>query len=145
MVCQPTDEITHRLTATCGYQWRESGGVGMFAVSNLPKLLTEMTPLLEKRLADIDWSGTIALCGQRHRAAVRISRGRVQALAKLPRRADITLAGSDDTITSILLAGQTPFEAYLQTDLSITPMLNERTSAMLEALLPKAEGFGWFR
>ena len=55
------------------------------------------------------------------------------------------MGGSDRTITKIVGAIETPFEAYLQLDLAIQPMLNDAARQMLEKLFPRAEDFGWFR
>jgi len=124
-----------------GYSTRRYGGVSMFAVLDLPQFLEEITPLLERRLAKSDWVGTIALCGEKHRAGLTIRRGRVKIQPWPPADADITLAGSDAAITRIVAGVQTPVEPYLQLELQITPALNERVLELLETLFPRVQSY----
>ena len=124
-----------------GYSSRRRGAVSMFALLDLPQFLEEITPLLERRMAKSDWAGTIALCGQEHRAGLAIRNGRVQVQPRPPARADITLAGSDAAITRIVAGVHTPFEPYLQLDLQITPPLNERVLELLETLFPRVQSY----
>lgn len=126
-----------------GYRTEKSGGIAMIALQNLPQFFREISGLLERRLAKTDFSGTVAIRGERHRAALRVDSGRVAVPARLPARADITLSGSDDTITRIVTGIASPFEAYLQIDLRISPMLTEKTQNMLEALFPRLEVHAW--
>jgi len=87
------------LLGPLGYTSRPSRGVDMLALVDLPQFFEEITPLLERRLRKNDWSGAIAIRGEKHRAALAIRDGRVGVCRRLPTRADITLAGSDATIT----------------------------------------------
>jgi len=52
-------------------------------------------------------------------------------------------AGADETITRIVGGIETPFEAYLQLHLQITPMLNDNVRGLLERLFPRLEVFTW--
>ncbi|KPK84627.1 MAG: hypothetical protein AMJ81_05135, partial [Phycisphaerae bacterium SM23_33] len=136
-------EFLAPLLQPLGYRGEETGGVGMIALLSLPQFLREISPLLERRLARAAWSGTVSLLGLKHRAALSIHAGRVAALPRPPRHADINLAGSDETITRIVAGIQTPFEAYLQLDLKIAPALTEKTTQLLETLFPRLEMFQW--
>jgi len=127
------------LLGPLGYAERLTGGVDMFALLDLPKFLDEITPLLERRLRKIDWSGTIAICGEEHRAALTIRDGRVAVRRRLPARADITLAGADATITRMVVGRCTPYEPYLQLDLKISPSLGLQARGLLETLFPRVE------
>ena len=129
-----------------GYRSRRTGEIDMFALLDLPQFLTELKPLLEHRLRAgkrSDWCGTVAVMGQKHRAALKIDRGRVRVLAAPPAGAEVSLTGSDLTITRIVGGIETPFEAYLQLDLRISPMLNDQVRDLLEALFPRLELFAW--
>lgn len=129
-----------------GYRSRRTGGVGMFGLLDLPRFLTELRPLLEHRLRAgkvSDWCGTVSIVGQKHRAALKIDRGRVEVLAAPPAGAEVTLTGGDLTVTRIVGGIETPFEAYLQLDLRIRPTLNDQSRGLLEALFPRLEMFAW--
>ena len=126
-----------------GYRSELTGGINMFALLNLPQFLDEIAPLLNHRLARKDFSGTIAILGAKHRAGLRIHAGRINALRRPPARPDIALSGSDAAITRIVAGIETPFEAYLQLDLMIAPMLNDATRDLLETLFPRLEVFNW--
>jgi len=132
-----TTETLAPLLQPLGYRVQKSGGVGMFALVDLPKFLQEMTPLLERRLQKSDWIGTVSILGERHRAGLAIRGPKVTALRKAPRRADITLEGSDKAITQIMCGVHTPFEPYLQLDLRVSPALNDQILKVLETLFPK--------
>jgi predicted acetyltransferase len=122
-----------------GYRSRKTGGVSMFGIINLPRFFEEICPLLEKRLEGQDWSGTIALEGEKHRAMLDIEKGRVRVAAGKPSRADIVIKGSDAAITRLVIGVQTAFEQLLQLDLKITPILNGQTKELLTKLFPKLE------
>jgi len=127
-----------------GYRTHRHGGVSMFALLNLPQFLDELRPLLAHRLAKKDkteYVGTIALVGEKHRAGLRIQTGRITVLNRPPSRPDIALVASDETITRIVVGVETPFEAYLQLRLRISPMLNDDVRDLLDALLPRLNEF----
>ena len=126
-----------------GYRSERGGGVAMIALENLPQFFREIAPLLSRRAVETTWGGTIAVCGERHRAALKIDRGEVIVLPRVPARPDIRLSGSDGTIARIVTGIETPFEAHLQLDLQAEPMLTERTQTMLEKLWPRLEVHAW--
>jgi len=112
----------------------------MFKIINLPMLLEELSPLLSRRLKDSDykdWHGKIGIAGDHHKATIIIEDGQVSASEEVVQDADILVSGDDDTITRIIAGRITPFEAYLQVELSIQPMVNDRVTGLLEALFPR--------
>ena len=132
-------EMLAPLLQPLGYVSRKHGGVGMFTLIHLPQFLAEIAPLLERRLKKKDWTGTLALCGETHRAGLTFRNGRVTVHERPPARADITLEGSDAALTRIVAGIHSPFEPYLQLDLKIAPALNHRFLELLEALFPKVQ------
>ncbi len=138
-------EVLAPLLQPMGYRTRKTGGVTMFALLNLPQFLEEIAPLLTRRLGKKDFTGTISILGRKHRAALKIDSGRVSVLRQPPNGADITLKASDDNVTRIVAGIETPFEAYLQQNMQIAPMLNENVRDLLETLFPRLQGFGWLR
>jgi len=133
-----TDTVVS-LLQPLGYRSRRTGSVSMFAILDLPQFLEEVRPLLEHRLEKFDWSGTIALRGERLRAGLEIENGRVTVHRRVPGRADIMCDASDATITRFVAGIHTPFEPYLQLDLSITPLLSGHSRELLEALFPRLD------
>ncbi len=109
----------------------------------LPQFLDEIRPLLERRLVKEDWAGTIAIRGDKHSAGLTIRNGRVTVHGRPPARAAITLSGSDETITRIVTGIETPFKAYWNLDLEITPALNSRVRELLDRIFPRSQMFGW--
>ena len=135
------DYISAALQRT-GYALRRHGGVMMLQIRHLPQFLQEIAAVLESRLLASeykDWEGTVDLLGERLQARVTIFRGRAKAGKPGAAPPDVSLTGSDDTITHIALGRKTPFEAYLQTELAIGPRINERLSGLVEVLFPKVE------
>jgi len=128
-----------QLLHSFGYSSQHGGGVQMFKIINLPMLLDELSPLLARRLKDSDhkdWHGRIGIAGQQHKATVIIEDGKVSASEEML-EADILISTDDDTVTRIIIGSATPFEAYLQTELSIEPMVNDQVTGLLETLFPR--------
>ncbi len=125
-----------------GYALRRHSGVMMLQIRHLHQFLQEIAPALESRLLTShykDWEGTVDLLGERLQARVAISKGKAKAGKPGATPPDVSLTGSDDAITHIALGRKTPFEAYLQTELTIGPRINERLSGLVEVLFPKVE------
>jgi ribosomal protein S18 acetylase RimI-like enzyme len=132
-------EMLGPLLQPLGYVSRKRGGVGMFKLIDLPQFLEEVAPLLERRLAKSDWTGTVALCGETHRAGLTIRKGRVTVQRRPAARAGIRLEGTDAAITRVVAGIDSPFEPYLQLDLEIAPALNRRFLELLETLFPRLQ------
>jgi len=130
-------EMLAPLLQPLGYRASKNGDVGMFALIHLPQFLREIAPLVERRMAKKDWTGTIALLGEKHRAGLALRRGRVRVLRDPPEHPDITLEGTDVAITQVVGGIHTVYEPYLQLQLRIAPPLNARTLDLLETLFPR--------
>ena len=112
----------------------------MTQIRNFVQFLQEISPVLEKRLADSDfkhWEGKIDLIAERLRARITVGEGSVQASAPTSRPADILLTCGDDTATRVALGRETPFEAYLQTRLTIEPRVSDSITKLVETVFPK--------
>lgn len=136
--CNEGDYLARAL-GRAGYAYQRHGGVFMMQVRHLPQFLSEIAPALEARLADFeykDWEGTVDLVGGRLTGRVTVSRGKVKGAKVAATPADVVLTASDDILTHVVLGQRTPFEAYLQTELTIGPRINERISGLVEVLFP---------
>ncbi len=134
------DEFLRKLFYSSGYSSRRTDGVYMFKIINLPMLLDEISPLLSRRLKDSDykdWHGRIGIAGHQHRASLTVENGQVSISEGGLDDADILISAGDDTITKIILGRITPFEAYLQTDLSIQPAINDGVTGLLDRVFPR--------
>lgn len=123
-----------------GYSQRETGGVDMFKIVNLPMLMEEVSTLLISRLKASDykdWHGSVGIAGEQHKAAININEGQMSVSEEVPADVDILISGDDDTIARIIVGRMTPFEAYLQTELTIKPMVNDRVTGLLETIFPR--------
>jgi putative sterol carrier protein len=137
----PETGYVREALAAMRYPIKPAGGVWMWGLLNLPQLLAEIAPLLERRLADSDskgWTGSVDLLGDRHRARIVFTEGKaaVEPVADVP--ATIVIACDDDTLTRVVSGVETPFEAYLQTRLTIEPHVHGEITGLLETLFPRA-------
>ena len=124
-----------------GYTSEDAGWVWMFKIVNLPMLLSELSPLLSKRLNQSDdykgWQGTISIKGSEHRASLTIRDGEIRVSEKVSEETGICLSTDDDTITRFILGVTTPYRAHLQNQLHITPTANSSVVRLLGTLFPK--------
>ena len=51
--------------------------------------------------------------------------------------ADVRLCGDHATLTRIVAGRQTPFEAYLQLELTIEPRMNDEVRGLVETVFPR--------
>ena len=123
-----------------GYTSAAAGWVWMFKILNLPMLLGELSPLLSKRLNESDdykgWQGTIGIKGSEHRASLTIKNDEIQVSEEVSEGVGICLSTDDDTITRFILGVISPYAAYLQNQLHITPTVNESVISLLGTLFP---------
>ena len=136
----PDDDLVKRALARQGYFWDEWGGVGMWGVRSLPILLGELVPLLEYRLKEAklqEWSGRLDLTSPSHRGRLAIEAGRVHVPTTRRGAPSLALACSDTTMSKIVMGRETPFEAYLQTNLTIEPRVTDPIVKLLETLFPR--------
>jgi GNAT superfamily N-acetyltransferase/putative sterol carrier protein/uncharacterized membrane protein len=134
------DEFLRKLFYNSGYSSQRTGGVYMFKIINLPMLLEEISPLLSKRLKDSDykdWHGRIGIAGHQHKASLTVENGEVSISEEGFDDADISISADDDIITKIIVGRITPFDAYLQTDLSIQPTVNDGITGLLDTVFPR--------
>jgi len=141
----PEDPLILRVLGLAGYGWTRSGGVYMFGVRNLEQLLSEISTVFERRArgGDLtDWRGAILLQGQKQRGKLVLEAGKAAAALPKARPGDIILTTTDDVLSAIMLGRRTPFEAFLQTDLSIEPRVGGRLVKVLETLFPRVPMMG---
>ena len=123
-----------------GYTSEDVGWVWMFKIVNLPMLLSELSPLLLKRLSESDtykgWQGTISIKGSEHRASFTIKDGEIRVSKEVSEGTGICLSTDDDTITRFILGVTTPYRAHLQNQLHIAPTVNSSVAGLLGTLFP---------
>jgi GNAT superfamily N-acetyltransferase/putative sterol carrier protein len=127
------------LLNTLGYNSNLVGGVKMFKLINLPMLLDEIIPLLTKRLINSeykDWQGKIGISGNQHKATIIIE-NEICVAEEVYNDVNIHIQADDDTITRIVIGRLTPYEAYLQRELTIKPIVNDGVIDLLKTLFPK--------
>jgi putative sterol carrier protein len=127
------------LLNTLGYNSNFVGGVRMFKIINLPMLLDEIIPLLTKRLINSDykdWQGKIGISGNQHKATIIIE-DEICIAEDVYNDVNILMQADDDTITRIVIGRFTSYEAYLQGELTITPIVSDKVIDLLKTLFPK--------
>ncbi len=124
-----------------GYTSSDAGWVWMFKIVNLPMLLSELSPLLLKRLNESDaykdWQGTISIKGSEHQASLTIRDDEIHVSEEAVEDTGIHLSTDDDTITRFILGVVSPYAAYLQNQLHIVPTVNSSVAGLLGTLFPK--------
>ena len=134
------DSFTRSLLRHCGYGLRREGLVEQRRVNDLARYFTEIAGALEKRLATNDalagWTGSVWIDGQRLRACLRFRHGRVAVTTRRPTQPTLAICGDETAIERIAMGLATPFEESLQTQVTISPMLNASTTDLLETLFP---------
>ena len=132
---EPVREALNR----AGYVMRRTGGVDLMQIRDLVQFFDEISLALEARLRGSEfkaWRGRIDLVGDRLKARLRLTAGTVTALRSQGGCADIVMSTDDDTVTRVALGRETPFEAYLQTRLTIKPRVSQAITKLLEVLFP---------
>jgi len=140
----PEEEVeknyVRKLFHNFGYTSGDEDWVWMFKIINLPMLLGELSLLLSKRLSESDdykgWQGTIGIKGSEHRASLTIKNGAIQVSEEVSEGVGICLSTDDDTIIRFILGVVSPYTAYLQNQLHITPTVNESVIGLLGTLFP---------
>jgi len=141
----PDDDFNQAFLGRLGYARRPGGGVAMGRVNDLALLLEELSPLLIRRLREgkkKDWQGSVAFRGQRLQGTLSIKGGKIKVRKAALPRASITLVGSDTVISQILFGRKTAFEAYLQDELEVAPMMNQSVRELLGCLFPRVYRVG---
>ncbi|HUW83856.1 MAG TPA: hypothetical protein VMZ31_13795 [Phycisphaerae bacterium] len=134
------DSFTRSLLRHCGYGLRREGLVEQRRVNDLARYFTETADALEKRLAAnavfAGWTGSVWIDGQRLRACLRFRHGRVTVTSRRPTQPTLAICGDQTAVERIAMGLATPFEESLQTQVTISPMLNASTTDLLETLFP---------
>ncbi len=134
------DSFTRSLLRHCGYGLRREGLVEQRRVNDLARYFTEIAGALEKRLAAngafAGWTGSVWIDGQRLRACLRFRHGRATVTSRRPTHPTLAIRGDQTAVERIAMGLATPFEESLQTQVTISPMLNASTTDLLETLFP---------
>ena len=134
-------DYIRKLFSNSGYTLADTDWVWMFKIINLPMLLSELIPLLEKRLraSDVfkDWQGTIEINGTEHHASLTIKSGMIHVSADTLPETGLSISTDNATLTCFILGIFTPYDAYLQNQLHIEPTINSSVAGLLETLFPK--------
>jgi GNAT superfamily N-acetyltransferase len=134
------DSFTRSLLRHCGYGLRREGLVEQRRVNDLVRYFTEIAGALEKRLAAntalAGWTGAVWIDGRRLRACLRFRHGRVTVTSRRPTQPTLAICGDETAIERIAMGLATPFEESLQTQVTVSPMLNASTTDLLETLFP---------
>jgi GNAT superfamily N-acetyltransferase len=123
-----------------GYVSRPTGGIWMMQVRRMDWLLSELAPAIEKRLAASEfkgWEGRIDLVGRRLNGRLTVSRGKVTAGRPTAGPGDVLLKCDDETAARVALGRETPFEAFLQSRLTIEPRISDSITRLVETVFPK--------
>ena len=136
----PDEPFVSSLLARCGYGTRRTDFVEMYRINRLDQYLAEIAATLELRLSRdkrfAGWSGSIWLKGGRLKACVHVSKGKVRITTKPPARPGIAVSGDEFGIQRVALGIATPFEEYLQLQVSVSSCLGGGARDLLEVMFP---------
>ena len=79
----------------------------------------------------------LGINGSEHQASLLIRDGEIHVSAEVSEDTGICLSTDDDTITRFILGVITPYAAYSQNQLHITPTVNSSVQGLLGTLFPK--------
>ena len=109
--------------------------VFMLSIIDLPKLITLLKPLLDRRLdKEPPWRGNIRLKTASQSCILTVSDG--ISLMESSQNVDLEVVTSDIELTRILSGVLDPLEAYLEASLDVKPSLTEATNTTLRKLFP---------
>lgn len=108
--------------------------VFMLSITDLPKLIAALKPLLERRLGRPTWRGSIRLKTPSQICAFTVYDG--ISIIEPSENVDLEVVTSDIELTRILSGVLDPFEAYLEASLDVKPSLTKASNETLRRLFP---------
>ena len=133
-----SDDFHIRCLHRAGYAAKRDALREQTRIRDLGLFLREMQVTLTARLADLKSPPlTIAIDGERLKAALAIRRNGVEVLRGTPAKADIYIRGDEQAIERMVLPISSPFEEYIQTAINVSHPLSGEIKRLLEALFPQ--------
>ena len=128
----PQDPFVQNFLTENGYTFQEAR-VFMLHIIDLPKLLHQLSPLLQNRLVNAPWTGALKLKTLEHQAVLHIGN---QLTATANKAADAELQTDTSTLCRLLSGALHPRDAYLENLLSVKPYYTEQIDSLLAYLFP---------
>jgi GNAT superfamily N-acetyltransferase len=134
----PGDPFASAWFAAKGYGFRDQR-VFLLSILDLPGLLGELLPLMERRLGETPpWRGVLRIRTPLQRGALRIEE-RVSVVKK--GRADAEIRAPREVLARLVSGVLAPWEAYLEGLLSVEPGMTPELRSLLETLFPRTPWF----
>ncbi len=119
----------------------EPSGVFMYAILDIPKFLTEISPILANRLKQLkQWNGLLQLECEEHSLFIRKRQDNIETLIWTNQTPDFKIALNLELLTKLLFGIANPTESFKTGQIKIETTLNEKgTSQILTSAFPKRQ------
>lgn len=119
----------------------ESTGVFMYATLDIPKFLTEISPILANRLEQIkQWNGLLQLQCEEHSGFIRKQRRNIETLIWTNQTPDFKIILSQDLLIKLLFGVADAAEFFKKGQLKVETTLNEKEACqILATIFPKKQ------
>lgn len=130
----PQDDFSYELLTSEGYRFKEQR-VFMLCILDLPGLLRELTPLLERRLeGGPSWKGVMRICTPVQECFLRLDGG---VEVEEEGRPDLEVSMPQDIMTKVISGTIDFWEAYLEGFVTLSSKVSSEVRDLLETLFPK--------
>jgi len=126
---------------TLGFFGVETDGVFMYAVIDAARFLSEISPIIVRRLQRIsNWNGLLQITCEENNAYFKKTKETVQTLYATNHKADCKILLTANTLANILLGMVDAQKALIDGAIRIETVLNKKeTSKLLSAIFPKKQ------
>lgn len=124
-----------------GFFDMESTGVFMYAILDIPKFLTEISPVLTNPIKRLKkWNGLLQLQCEEHSLFIKKQEGDIETLILTNQKADFRIMLSRGLLTELLFGIEESVESFRKGKLKVETALNEKeTVQILATIFPKKE------
>ena len=134
----PQDDFMADLLIRHGYTYADMR-VFMLHILNLPKLLTALLPLFNRRLTEgASWRGVLKFTTPLHRALLQVDK---KVEVKQSDGFDIEVLTDERSLARILCGALHPGEAYDEDLLTVKPKMTSEIGSLLGTLFPETPHF----
>ncbi len=119
-----------------GFFDMESTGVFMYAILDIPKFLTEISPVLANSLKQLKkWNGLLQLQCEEHSLFIKKQKGNIETLIWTNQKPDFKIMLSRGLLTKLLFGIVDSVESFKKGQLKVKTTLNEKEASRILAII----------
>jgi len=124
-----------------GFFDMESTGIFMYAILDIPKFLTEISPVFANPIKRLKkWNGLLQLQCEEHNLFIKKQNGDIETLIWTNQKPDFKIMLSRGLLTKLLFGIAESVESFRKGKLKVETALNEKeTARILAAIFPKKQ------